>query len=59
MTTSDRFDRKRRRPKPRNCRQRRSFLRKPWFLKFLMVQFAPAAVKIVEVAIEVIQLFRK
>jgi hypothetical protein len=59
MKTSDRFDRKRRRPKPGNCRRGRLFLLRPWFLKFLMIEVAPAAAKVVEVAIEIYQFFRK
>jgi hypothetical protein len=57
MNKSDRFDRKRRRPKPRNWRQRKTFFVRPWFLKFMMVQIAPLTAKVVELVIEIIRFF--
>jgi hypothetical protein len=58
MKPSDRFDRKRRRLKPWDL-ERRRHLRRPWFLRCLVVWIAPAAVKAVEMAILFYELFRK
>ncbi len=57
MKKSERFDRKRRRPKPKNHKRRNSLLLSPWFLKCLMVYVAPATAKVVEVIYEIIKHF--
>lgn len=57
MKESERFDRKRRRPKPRNHKKRKSLLLRPWFLKCLMIYVAPAMAKVIEVAYEIVKRF--
>jgi hypothetical protein len=45
--------------KPRNRRRWGKFLLRPWFLKFLMIDVAPVAVKVAQVVIEIRKLFGK
>jgi hypothetical protein len=58
MKTSERLDRKRRRPKPRSPRNGRSFFLKPWFLKWLIVDAVPMTTKVVEMAIKAYDLIK-
>lgn len=58
MNSSDRFNRKRRRPKPRNCGRRKKLFLRPHVLKFLMVTVPPLATKVAELVLEIIKLFR-
>jgi hypothetical protein len=53
MEASERLDRKRRRPKPRNRGKGRSFFLKPWFLKWLMVYAIPVVMKFAVLVIKV------
>jgi hypothetical protein len=58
MSTSDRLDKRRRRPKPRNQGGGKKIFLQPWFLKWLIVDVAPVAVRIVELVTKIIELFR-
>jgi hypothetical protein len=58
MKKSERFDRKRRRPKPGNQGLSKAIFLQPWFLKWLIVDVTPVAVKIVELVSKAIDLIK-